>query len=152
MENLNAFIRKTTLNISVDNFDDLKILIQNIKNKQDELSDAVNQLNNFNLAISFNQTKNVEINKEQKVTYRKIGLEFKTNSEDITEEINTNIEGVALSKLISEMSATLISSANNLLRKENTTTNDSDVFLQRELIETSSILNSLAQKCLKLNQ
>ncbi len=82
MKELNAFIRKSTLNISVDNLDDLKTLIQNVKNKQDELNDAVNQLNYFDLKITFQQNKNVENSNEQKEEYQKLNLVLVSDSDE----------------------------------------------------------------------
>lgn len=60
MNKMNAFIIKDTLNISVDNLDELKLLIKNIEDKQKELDIAVENLSNYNLKITFQQLKDVE--------------------------------------------------------------------------------------------
>lgn len=57
---MDAFIIKNTLNISVDNLEDLKSLIKNVEDKQKELDVAVNNLANFHLKITFQQLKDVE--------------------------------------------------------------------------------------------
>lgn len=52
-KDLNAYITKDTLNISVDNLGELKNIIEEIQIKESELSRAVERLRLFKLRIKF---------------------------------------------------------------------------------------------------
>lgn len=50
---LNGYITNDTLNISVDNLGELKKLIDDVKEKEKALQDAVHKLSSFDLKIKF---------------------------------------------------------------------------------------------------
>ncbi|MHC1735215.1 MAG: hypothetical protein AB9921_06035 [Erysipelotrichaceae bacterium] len=56
MEKLSGYISGSTLNLSVDNIQEFKKLLDEVIEKQEALNNVVQKLNRFNLRITFSES------------------------------------------------------------------------------------------------